>query len=138
MNKKQILKNLKNDIYCRLKQSPVHGIGVFAIRKIPKGIEPFKGCKVERWYGFKEKELKNLNPSVRKMVHDFFAVHKGKIWIPNFGLNGIDILYFTNSSKEPNLKAMEFKNKFTFITVREIKAGEELTVDYSTYDERSK
>jgi SET domain-containing protein len=138
MNRKQILKNLKNDIYCRLKRSPIHGIGVFAIRNIPKGIEPFKGCKVKRWYGFMESELKDLNPSVKKMVHDFFDVQEGKIWIPDFGLNGIDILFFPNHSKKPNLKAMEFKNKFTFITIKEIKAGEELTVDYSTYDERSK
>jgi len=134
MNKKQLLENLKNDIYCRLKPSPIHGVGVFAIRNIQKGIDPFKGCKVVRWYGFNEKELKNLHPAVKKMVYDLLSLQKGKIWVPDFGMNGVDISFFVNSSKKPNLKAVEDKN-FRFITLREIKKGEELTVNYSTYDE---
>ena len=136
MNKKQLLKNLKNETYCRLKQSPIQGVGVFAIRDIPKGIDPFKGCSKERWYGFAEKELKNIHPEVKKMIHDLCASQKQKIWIPDFGLNSIGISYFVNSSEKPNLKALKDGEKF--ITIREIKTGEELTVDYSTYDENSK
>jgi len=136
MNKKQLLENLKNDIYCRLKTSSIHGVGVFAIRNIPKGIDPFKGCEIERWIGFKESELKDLRPEVKKMVYDLSAFQKGKVWIPNFGLNSIGTSYFVNSSKKPNLKALKDGEKF--ITIRHIKAGEELTVDYRTYDEYSK
>ena len=138
MNKKQILESLKNDVYCKIKKSHIDGIGVFAIKSIPEGTNPFRGCVVKRWYGFKESELRCLDPPVRKMVHDFFDVQEGKTWIPDLGLNGINIFFFLNSSKKPNLRAIETKDDFMFIASRDIKAGEELTVDYSTYDERSR
>jgi SET domain-containing protein len=135
MNRKQLLKNLKNETYCRLKQSPIHGVGVFAIRDIPKGMDPFKGRKRDRGYAFAEKELKNVHSEVKKMIHDLCVSEKQKIWIPDFGLNSIGISYFCNSSQKPNLKALKEGEKF--ITIREIKAGEELTVDYDTFDENS-
>ena len=34
--REHMLNHLRQNIYCRLKPSPVHGIGVFAIRDIPK------------------------------------------------------------------------------------------------------
>ena len=40
--KQTILEHLKNNIYCRLKPSKIHGVGVFAIRNIPKNTNPFK------------------------------------------------------------------------------------------------
>ncbi|OGZ10073.1 MAG: hypothetical protein A3D65_00275 [Candidatus Lloydbacteria bacterium RIFCSPHIGHO2_02_FULL_50_13] len=42
MNKKQFLRSL-NDVSIRLGGSP-HGVGVFAIRAIPKGVNPLKNC----------------------------------------------------------------------------------------------
>lgn len=42
MSKKVLLKNLQNDIYCRIKPSKKHGVGVFAIKDIPKNTNPFK------------------------------------------------------------------------------------------------
>ena len=48
MTKAQILYQLKNDIYTRL--APMkHGIGVVAIRHIPKGVDPFLGTEVDEW-----------------------------------------------------------------------------------------
>lgn len=37
MNKEALLKELANATYVMIKPSPLHGIGVFAIRDIPKG-----------------------------------------------------------------------------------------------------
>ena len=42
MSKNKLLKHLQNDIYCRLDVSKIAGIGVFAIKTIPKGVNPFK------------------------------------------------------------------------------------------------
>jgi len=37
---KLTLKRLEK-VYCRLAPSSVHGVGIFAIKDIPKGINPF-------------------------------------------------------------------------------------------------
>jgi hypothetical protein len=42
MDKKQFLASL-SDVYARL-AATAHGIGVVAIRPIPKGTDPFKRC----------------------------------------------------------------------------------------------
>jgi hypothetical protein len=40
--KAALLKHLQQEVYCRLGISPLHGIGVFALRAIPKGVNPLK------------------------------------------------------------------------------------------------
>src|ERR1700722_14347341 len=39
---KKLIKDLEENVYCRLQPSKVHGIGIFAIRDIPKGKNLFK------------------------------------------------------------------------------------------------
>jgi SET domain-containing protein len=129
MNKKKaILQKLKNT-YCRLKPSKISGVGVFAIREIPKGINPFKGAHEPRWVEFKTSELK-LNKEIMRMIKDFY-VTDDTVLIPDCGLNGMDISFFVNNSEKPNLKTED--GGFSFITTRKIKKGEELTVSYKTY-----
>jgi hypothetical protein len=38
VDKSRVLEHLQTEVYCRLGISKVHGIGVFAIRSIPKGL----------------------------------------------------------------------------------------------------
>lgn len=129
--KNQISESLRNN-YCRLKVSKINGIGVFAIKDIPKGTNPFYGIKKQKWYRFKKSELANLDKEVKKMIDDFFGWEKdGTIFIPEFGLNGIDISFFLNQSKKPNIKTIDGGQNF--ITSRKIKKGEELTVSYASY-----
>ena len=119
--------------YCRLKPSKISGVGVFAIRDIPKNTILFKGQINEKWYKFKMEELKNLDKEILKMVDDFFVIEKnGIVSIPKSGLNGMDISFFVNNSKNFNAKTID--NGFTFSTIRKIKKGEEVTVAYSDYD----
>lgn len=130
---KEIIKNLHNT-YCRLKPSKIHGVGVFAIRRIPKGIDPFIGVSnQEYWNKISEKEINKLPRAIRKAVKDFFIKEGNVFYVPDFGLNGLDISFYTNHSKEPNMIAKNGGEYF--IAKRNIKAGEELTVDYNTYDE---
>ena len=63
--KKEVLNCLKNT-YCRLKPSKIEGVGVFAVRDIPKNINPFEGIKNQRWYEFKLSELKGLDKEILK------------------------------------------------------------------------
>ena len=119
--------------YCRLKPSKLNGVGVFAIRDIPKNKNPFLGVREQNWYEFKTSDLKNLDKATLEMVDDFFVIEKdNKVLIPEHGLNGMDISFFLNRSKNPNVKTTDEGS--LFLTLRKIKKGEELTISYATYD----
>jgi SET domain-containing protein len=130
--KKIALKNLRNT-YCRLKISPRHGVGVFAIRDIPKNFNPLKGLKRQKWVEINISELKNMEKDVMRMIDDFYVIEKnGKVEVNEGGLNGMDISYFFNDSKTPNIKRINGGHEV--ITLRKIKKNEELTMAYSTFD----
>lgn len=110
-------------------------MGVYAIRDIPAGINPFLGAVIPGSELFMKDELVGLPEEVQTMIRDFFVTDAGgHIDIPDYGLNGMDISYFVNHSKTPNMVTHDESE--TFVTAREIKTGEELTVDYSSYDAR--
>jgi SET domain-containing protein len=129
MNKKELLDNLFNKTYCRLRPSKKHGIGVFAIKDIPKGINPFETEDNEETVEITEKEIEGINPEVKKMIEDFSFFKEGIHYLGEYGLNGMNISFFLNTSKNPNLKSVNGGEGF--ITAEEIKKGEELTVDYN-------
>ena len=80
-------------------------------------------------------ELKGLDKEILSLVDSFFVIHKnGMVEISDCCLNGMDISYFLNDSKKPNLKTID--DGENFVTLRKIKKGEELTVAYETYDEK--
>ena len=131
MNQKGVFKKLENT-YCRLKPSPLQGIGVFAIRDIPANINPFNTIKKQKWVEFDISELKYLGKEILKMIEDFYVIEKdGKVLINEDGLNGMDISFFLNNSKSPNLKTID--GGYNFVTLKGIKKGEELTVAYYTF-----
>ncbi|MBI2617435.1 SET domain-containing protein-lysine N-methyltransferase [Candidatus Gottesmanbacteria bacterium] len=131
MKKADLIANLRNDVYCRMKPSPIHGVGVFAIRTIPKGINIFKGSQ-ESFYDFTKKELQKISKPVQKLIYDFCCIEKGKVFIPKAGLNSIDISFFVNHSNKPNVRFDEEQG--SFITLRKISSNEELVVDYSDFE----
>ena len=129
--KQEILKSLKNT-YCRIMPSKINGVGVFAISDIPQNINPFNVAKTGDWQKFKITDLKNLDKEVFKMVNAFFTVQEdGTLYIPKGGLNDMNISYFMNDSKNPNMKMA--KDEVNFLTLCQIKKGQELTVSYKTY-----
>lgn len=130
-NKKKLIRLLQ-ETYCRVKRSSIDGVGVVAIRDIPAGTNPFIGSNNPEAYTCTQKELSNLHPEVLRMIEDFLPVNKdGTIDIPVNGLNSLDISFFLNTSKSPNVATSD---GVFFKTARDIKKGEELTADYSTYD----
>lgn len=132
--KKEILKNLENT-YCRLRPSKIKGVGVFAIRDIPKGINPFCGVQKRKWQTVKMSDLKCLDKSTTKMVNDFYGINgKDEFILADCGLNGMDISFFMNTSKIPNIGTIDGGENF--FSIRKIKKGEELTVSYAKYDAR--
>jgi len=115
-----------------LRASKVHGIGVFAIREIPEGESVFYGSPKQKWVCFKKDELGRLPEEIKLMIDDFLPTDKqGGVSVPENGLNGMDISFFLNHSKKPNCRAVR---NGSFITIRKIAKGEELTVNYTCFD----
>lgn len=133
ITKKQILDYLKNDVYVRVGLSKIHGVGLIAVRDIPKGINPFKNLFEPETCNLTEEDLKDVPKQVVKMVYDYFGVEDGKVLVPETGMNPLDLLHFINHSEDANVKALN--EGWIFETTRDIREGEELTSNYSTYDD---
>ena len=112
----------------RLKPSKIHGVGVFAIKGIPKGTKLFTYDLDElRWV--KKSDLKKLHKEIAKLYQDFAVFKDGRYGCPN-NFNRLTMSWYLNDSKRPNVRC---DTSYNFWTLRNIKAGEELTVDYSSY-----
>lgn len=125
--KNRLLNHLKNELFCQIKQSPIHGVGVFAIRPIPKGIDPFRTLKKEREIKFHIDILDKLHPEVAKQMRRFCYYNDEFIYLSSMGLNQMNMIIYLNHSKSPNVKLQKMGGS---VTLRKIKKGEELTINY--------
>ena len=134
--KRKVLKNLEST-WCRIQSAGEKGVGVFAIRDIPAGIDPFAGPKKRKWVQINLRDVAHLGSSVRQLIDDFCIIHEnGDVRVYEEGLNGLHIRWFVNHSKDPNLATCDYA--LSFKTTREIKAGEELFYDYGVCDAKWK
>ena len=60
MNKEALLKQLAESTYVMIKASPIHGIGVFAIRDIPKGTQDIFSQGIGDWIQVSKEEVNAL------------------------------------------------------------------------------
>jgi len=132
--KQALLENLRKSTFCRIQPSSLGGVGVFAVRNIPEGIDPFQTVHGENVSSIdiSPMELKTLHPNVQKMVQDFFMRSpNGNYPISVDGLNSLSISYYLNHSSDPNVGMVDTGLcYYTFTTKRRIRVGEELTIDY--------
>ena len=125
--KKRILKHLADDIYCRLGISSLHGIGVFAIRAIPKGADPLRCMSPNKEVSIHSKDIKKLDKSVKELIKTFCYYKDDEVLVSTMGLNTMNIAFYLNHSKEPNVR---MKKDESFEALRDIAEGEELLMDY--------
>jgi SET domain-containing protein len=140
VTKNRLLKHLKNDIYCRIGVSKVHGVGVVAIKDIPKGTIPFATLSKEKdkIITLTDDDIKDIHPNVCKILQDFFGEkNSNKYDVYAYGPNYINISFYLNHSDKPNINIIEDNkdNYLKFITNRKIKKGEELFINYNEYSE---
>ena len=114
-------------MYCRLGVSPIHGIGVFAVRAIEKGVDPLRSLVSHKEISFTREELKNLPKGVRKQIEMFCYYDDKEVLISTMGLNTMDYAIYINHSKTPNLI---MKKSGRFETLTKIRVGDELFMDY--------
>ncbi len=125
--KQKLLQHLNDEVFCRLGASPMHGVGVFAIRRIPKGINPLNSRIRYKEVQFSREELKQLPSSVKKLL-DIFCYYKDDVvHVPEIGMNAMDMALYLNHSKTPNVRYLKGG---AFETLRSIRSGEEITMDY--------
>ena len=130
-DKPAFLKHLREDIFIRIKPSPIHGVGIFTEKNIAKGANPFRLHKPLKWVGLEKQDIKGLPDHVKKIIADFYAPDGEKTYIPANGLNVFDITFYINHSDTPNMITTDGGENF--VAARDIAAGEELTSDYNTY-----
>ena len=136
--KSKLINHLKNDIYCRIGLSKVHGVGVIAIKDIPKGINPFKNLSTEKEtiIELTDKDLKDLDNGTKQVLKDFFGQGNSNSYeVLYSGPNYINISYYLNHSLTPNLELVP-NNKSSYLDFRtntNIKKGEELFINYNDY-----
>ena len=114
-----------------LRPSPLHGIGLFASAPIARGTAVWRfapGFDQE----FDDAEIDRMEPHVRGFFDTYgYLDRTTKRLILCF-----DNARFTNHSESPNLRPDYAQDPFGIdVALRDIDAGEELTLDYDDFEE---
>ncbi len=117
-------------VYTRLGCSEIKGVGVFAIRDIKKGTRIFYGDS-EKLVWLEKRKIEKLPEEIRKFYKDF-CVFRGDLCGCPKNFNNLTVSWYLNHSKDPNVVCDQ---NYDFFALRDIKKGEELTVDYETYSD---
>ena len=131
-----------NYVFVKLKPSKIQGVGVFALRDIPKNTYLFQSWNDDSdYYTIEESKLQTLpkelyshikdiflySPEFPKDTNTYIQLTKGCHWIYTTPY------YFVNSDiKNYNI------DKDTFKTTRDIKVGEEILSNYGRYERLDK
>jgi SET domain-containing protein len=115
-------------VYARIGRSRIHGVGVLAIRDIPRGTRLFRG-EDERVVWVRLTRIRRLPVELRRLYTDFGMAWGQRIGVPQT-LNMLSVGWYLNHSEHPNVEADDAGR---FRTLRRIEQGDELTADYRTF-----
>ncbi len=121
-----MIDELNKTVWCTLASSTIHGIGVFAIRDIPKGQKIYATSDDRKW--LIETDFNGLHPAIKRLIAQRWPhAFKGNPFLsPN---SDARLLSFMNGSDTPNY---DFETDTALV---DIPAGTELTEDYSSMPE---
>jgi hypothetical protein len=122
----EIVDYLNKTVFCKLGASPIHNVGVFAIRDMRKGqpITDYHGGTYQ-CYELTEEEFALLAPEVQALIQQQTIFPNGKLLCFDSPNCHQVLECFMNHSDTPNSDGS--------VTLREIKKGEELTKDYNVF-----
>jgi SET domain-containing protein len=130
MTKIELLNELHHSTYAMIQPSPIHGIGVFAIRDIPKGTKNIFSKELGEWIKVQRAEVDVLPAHAKNLVETHCLFDDDYYFLPDYGFKKLDIVIFLNHSDSPNI--ISVNDGIYFETIQEIKCGEELLIDYGT------
>jgi hypothetical protein len=124
------LATLRAQSYVMLRPSPIAGVGVFAIRDIPRGCrDMFTPPGNDDDFVAVPRALVEAEPAhVRALVENYCLYDDTTYWVPRDGFRQIDLSLCLNHSDTPNVVSVN--DGAYFEALRDIAAGEELLVDY--------
>ncbi|MBL7746014.1 MAG: SET domain-containing protein [Chitinophagaceae bacterium] len=128
MTQDELLKELRDDMYVMLKPSPVHGIGVFAIRDIPKGCRSIFSNHQSEWIKLPIREVEKLPDHSRNLVETYCLFDEENYYVPEYGFKIMDMVNYINHSSTPNIQSIN-DGEF-FEALADIPSGTELLVNY--------
>jgi|10_taG_2_1085330.scaffolds.fasta_scaffold00397_8 hypothetical protein len=127
-----LLKSISLCTFCRLKPSRTHGVGVFAIRDIKRGQEPFPDSP--RFSGLEtipKKEIEGIDLEIKRILIDFYSCDEDHYYIGPTPNNIGIYAYMNHSEQKWNVRLS--KNKKYFLAARDINKSEELFTNYKQY-----
>ena len=130
MKKQALIKQLAESTYVMIQSSPIHGIGVFAIRDIPKGTQDIFSQGFGDWIEVSREEVEALPEHSRALVENHCLFDEKSYFIPEYGFKMVDLVIYLNHSDTPNVISINDGERFE--AIRDIAVGEELLVDYGT------
>jgi SET domain-containing protein len=140
MKKNDIPFNLTNNnpisAYTEVKKSKIHGLGLFAKKKIPKG-RIWWHARPQDVLIIYENQFLSLDNSLKSPSMESFMNSLLTYSYYERDLNALvfclDNSRYVNHSFEANSGASEDENGFCALALRDIVPGEEITEDYSKY-----
>lgn len=130
MTKAELLRELSQETYAALKPSGVHGIGVFAIRDIPKGCKDIFSKNVGEWIRLPIAEVEKLPEHSRSIIETYCVYDETDYFVPDYGFKVVDMVNYLNHSADPNLVSVNDGEYFE--AIKDIPAGVELFINYGT------
>lgn len=122
-------------VFVRLGVSAIHGIGVFAQQAIKAGTNVFANDEREiHWVSNAMLEDGNVSAFARRLYADFAIRRGGQLGCPaNFNL--VTVGWYLNQPAEGDQPNMTATRDFALVALRDIEAGEELTLSYTSFDQ---
>jgi SET domain-containing protein len=116
-------------VLMELRPSGISGIGVFAVRNIPKGQKVADGLYAEDFKTLVPWEnYQRFDASVRRKIDDFcIGTPKGFVPPDDVDFNKLSIEWYFNHSCDGNVG---FNLDGDFVAIKRISKGSELTYDY--------